>query len=258
MPPPPRPPAGRPGAPGGNAPFGRPPAARPGAPNAGAAKPGAPLPNARPGALGRPAASGGPGRPGAPASPARTPEEEPLDPRFDRLDRRIQQLKVEYNRYFAGDLPLPPTGLRDEIDAEMRRLRAINMRRSVDAFRFSAIEAKLHSYSEMYARRVRAAEEGKVAPRRPSHPAMTPIWDADAGIVVTPRLESDAVEALFAGLVQRNGKAPTMDLDTFRNYLQRQVAQIREKTGCESVQFRVATEEGKVKLKAKPVGAANG
>lgn len=254
MPPPPRPPAGRPGPPGGTPPFGRPAATRPGAPNPGAVKPGAPAPSGRPGALGRPAV---PARPGTPAQAARAAEEESLEPRFDRVASRIQQLKVQYNRFFAGDLPQPPTAMLDEIEGEMRRLRAINMRRSVDAFRFSALEAQLHSYSEMFARRVRANEEGKVAPRRPSHPDMTPIrHDPDAGIVVTPRLEGDAVEALFAGLVQRNGKSPTMDLDTFRNYLQRQVAQIRDKTGCEAVQFRVATEEGKVKLKAKPVGAA--
>jgi hypothetical protein len=253
MPPPPRPPAGRPGPPGGTPPFGRPGAARPGAPYPGAATPGAPSPNGRPGAAGRPAAAV---RPGTPAQAARAAEEESLEPRFDRIERRIQQLKVQYNRFFAGDLPQPPTALLDEIEAEMRRLRSINMRRSVDAFRFSGLETQLHSYSEMYGRRVRATEEGKVAPRRQSHPAMKPIHDADAGIVVTPRLESDAVEALFAGLVQKNGKTPTMDLDTFRNYLQRQVAQIRDKTGCDAVQFRVATEEGKVKLKAKPVGAA--
>ncbi len=196
-------------------------------------------------------------RPPTPAQAARAAEDE-LEGRFNRLDRRIQQLKVEYNRFFAGDLPQPPQALREEIEAEMRRLRAVNMRRSVDSFRFGALEAQLNSYSEMYSRRLRAVEEGKVAPRRPSGPMPLPRHDADAGIVVTQHLESDAVEALFAGLVTRNGKTPTMDLDTFRNYLQRQVAQIRDKTGCEAVQFRVASEEGKVKLKAKPVGAAGG
>ena len=251
MPPPPRPPAGRPGPP--NAAAGRPAAARPGAVNPGAGKPGAPLGGGRAAVPGRPGAAG---RPGNPAQTARAAEEEPLEPRFDRLDRRIQQLKVEYNRFFAGDLPQPPVALRDEIEAEMRRLRAMNMRRSVDGFRFGAIEAKLNSYSEMYARRLRAAEEGKVAPRRPSHPAMKPVHDVDLGVVLNPRLESDAVEALFKGLVERNRKAPTMDLDTFRNYLQRQITQISDKTGCAAVQFRVVTEEGKVKLKAKPVGAA--
>jgi hypothetical protein len=33
------------------------------------------------------------------------------------------------------------------------------------------------------------------------------------------------------------------------------VAALREKTGCREVQFRLATEDGKVKLKARPVAA---
>jgi len=33
------------------------------------------------------------------------------------------------------------------------------------------------------------------------------------------------------------------------------VTAIREKTGCAAVQFRLATEDGKVKLKARPVAA---
>ncbi len=77
-------------------------------------------------------------------------------------------------------------------------------------------------------------------------------------MVVSPRLETDAVEALFQGLVNRNPRGANMDLDTFRTYLERQMAQIRDKTGCAAVQFRVVNEEGKVKLKAKPVGPAGG
>jgi hypothetical protein len=49
-----------------------------------------------------------------------------------------------------------------------------------------------------------------------------------------------------------------MDLDTFRGYLQKQMTQIRDKTGCDAVQFRVVNEDGKVKLKAKPVGGRAG
>ncbi len=238
MSPPPRSPAGRPRPPGGNGPTGRPLPSRP---------------------LVSPAAGRGapPARPGAAQQPqAQRGIEEDLEPRFDRLDRRIQQLKVDFNRYFAGDLPLPPTPLRDEIEAELRRLRGVNLRRTVDSFRFGSLEAQFNSYSEMFSRRLRAREEGKVAVRPTARQA--PGHDVDAGVVVGSKLEPDAVEALFQGLVHRNPRGATMDLDTFRTYLQRQVSQIRDKTGCTAVQFRVVTEEGKVKLKAKPVGAAAG
>jgi hypothetical protein len=164
---------------------------------------------------------------------------------------------VEYYRFFAGDLAQPPTALREEIETDMRRLRSMNMRRTVDSFRLAALEGQLNSYGEMFSRRLRAVEEGKVAPRHQPRAAHAE-HDVDAGVVVDQRCAQDAVEALFQGLVERNPRGATMDLDTFRGYLQRQVAQIRDKTGCAAVQFRVVNEEGKVKLKAKPVGGADG
>src|SRR5688500_20393585 len=82
MPPqPPRPPAGRPG----------PTASKPAA-NAALRPPAAPPAGARPAVPGRPAAAM---RPPTPAQAARAAEDE-LEGRFNRLDRRIQQLKVEY------------------------------------------------------------------------------------------------------------------------------------------------------------------
>jgi hypothetical protein len=36
------------------------------------------------------------------------------------------------------------------------------------------------------------------------------------------------------------------------------VSAIREKTGCSEVQFRLAAEDGKIKLKARPVAAREG
>jgi hypothetical protein len=162
---------------------------------------------------------------------------------------------VEYRRHFAGDLALPPEPLRHEIEEGMRRLRNLNMRRSVDRFRFSTLEAQFNSYGEMYQRRVRAREEGK-QPVRPHAPS-APGFDVEAGVAIGTTPANDAVEALFAGFCSRS-PGTNMDLDAFRSYLVKQVAQIREKTGCASVQFRLVQEEGKVKLKAKPLGAGSG
>ena len=109
----------------------------------------------------------------------------------------------------------------------------------------------------MFNRRVRDAEEGRsgrgrTAIAKPARP------DVERGVVVHDRASDEAVTALFQGLAERTGHAPAMDLDTFRGYLDRQLGQIRQKTGCEAVQFRLVTEEGKVKLKARPVGRVAG
>jgi hypothetical protein len=144
--------------------------------------------------------------------------------------------------------------LRREVEDGLRRLRNLNMRRSVDRFRYSTLEAQFNSYSEMFQRRVRAREEGRAPVRPPPIPASpAPSYDVEAGVAIGPTPQSDAVEALFAGLRARS-PGTTMDLDAFRAYLVKQVGQIRDRTGCTNVQFRLVREDGKVKLKAKPIG----
>ena len=227
---------------------------------------GAPLRPQAPGARPQGPGARGPGgaqpprRPGQPPGGRGGDEDEgpssELQPQLDELERHIERLKVEFQRYFAGDLPQPPDELKQRVEERMRRLRGVNMRRSVDHFRFGALEARFNSYGELFNRRLRAVEEGR-RPRRTPSPE-PPRYDVEKGVLIGPAAQRDAVEALFQGLCERSPRGAAMDLETFRTYLERQTAQIREKTGCAAVQFRVLTEDGKVKVKAKPVGSAAG
>ncbi|MCP4203077.1 MAG: hypothetical protein GY769_14240, partial [bacterium] len=74
--------------------------------------------------------------------------------------------------------------------------------------------------------------------------------DPRKGVVLGDRESSSAVEALYRGLY-RPGSA--MDLERFRSYIHRQAEVVRAKTGCREIQFRIAVQDGKMKLKAKPV-----
>src|SRR5581483_6448319 len=143
MSPPPNRPPNRPGGPASGRPAGGSGSIPRVVPGAGA-RPGAPAARPAPrdltparGLLRQPAAPN-------PAEQQRALEAE-LERRFDALESRIEQLKVRYNRYFAGDPQqrLPPDSLRDEIEREMRQLRTMNMRRSADNFRLGSIEARL-------------------------------------------------------------------------------------------------------------------
>jgi len=67
------------------------------------------------------------------------------------------------------------------------------------------------------------------------------------------------VAALYHGLAGGDAgdkrEGPRFDLASFGSYLERQAAAIRVKTGCEEVQFRLAAEDGKLKLKARPLAS---
>jgi hypothetical protein len=199
-----------------------------------------------------------PKRPGSPAEsapPAAGKRQVPgLGEVLDRLDHDLKELRVNFERFFSGALPFPPEELRARVQAQLRTLRGMNLLTFADNFRLGDLEARFNSYNELFNRRLRDLEEG----RRPvTHPIPIPAprrFDPEQGVVFGERIDPEAVEALYQGLAAAPGESgPRFDLDSFQTYLQRQVAAIRQKTGCLKVQFRLATEDGKLKLKARPV-----
>jgi hypothetical protein len=178
---------------------------------------------------------------------------------LDVLNRDVQQLRVDFERFFNGALPFPPEELRGRVLAQIRALRASsNGATAVDNFRLSDLEARFNSYNELFNRRLRDTEEGRHPAARHAPPPAPRRHDPAQGIVFGDRVDPEAAAALYQGLVSAPGDTPRFDLDSFQTYIQRQVAAIREKTGCAEVQFRLASEDGKIKLKARPVAAREG
>ena len=126
------------------------------------------------------------------------------------------------------------------------------MKRAEDRYRLSNLEARFHSYLEMFERRRRKQEEGRI-PGIAADGADGDRPDSTRGVVVGARPSSAAVESLFTELYSKSGRRMKMDRDTFQRYLSRQVSAIREKTGCSSVQLRLVGEGDSVKLKARPL-----
>jgi hypothetical protein len=191
---------------------------------------------------------------------------------IDRLGRDIQQLRIDFERFFSGALPFPPDELRARVLAQLRGLRNTNLATAVDTFRLGDMEARFNSYNELYSRRVREREEGRQRSLPPPPAAEgPPRYDPRRGILVGvadpakpadegagPALDPAAVEALYNGLAAGPGEGPRFDLASFGSYLRRQAAAIAGKTGCSAVQFRLAEEEGKLKLKARPIASPQG
>jgi len=176
--------------------------------------------------------------------------------RMDRLERDLIQMRIHYERFFNGapgaDLPSVERE-RTRIGHELRKLRNANLNGVEESFRLASLEARFASYSELFGRRVRKLEEGDgVAGQREAESSP----DAQGGLVVGDRVEDSTVEALFRRLHREAGSRPRFDLASFRTYLERQLTTIRSKTGCDRVEFRVAEEDGKLKLKARPLRSA--
>jgi hypothetical protein len=171
---------------------------------------------------------------------------------LDRLEQDIHTLRIDFERFFNGDLEIPPEQFRESVRSQIASLQAAT-KNPIESFRLGALEARFHSYSELFNRRMRGREiqHGPRPQRAPARPAIDPA----AGIVLGAQFDASGVAPLFKHLY-RGEKSAAMDLQSFTDYLTKQHELIRARTGCAEVSFRVVEEGGKKKLKAKPVREA--
>jgi len=181
--------------------------------------------------------------------------DEATEREIGRLAMAIERYKLECDKFLNGATQVLPEEARARIAQQLRELRASQIRGVAENFRLGTLEARFNALTERFGRLLRTREEGRVPGARTGAPPPESKFDTASGVVLDRRLDPEAVEALFAGLARRG--ASRFDLDSFRDYLSKQLDVIRSKTGAQEVQFRVAEEEGKLKLKAKPVGTTS-
>lgn len=174
-----------------------------------------------------------------------------LEKDFAEIGEAIHQFRIDVQRYFAGDIHIPPETQKDRLALRIRQLRNSGLRGVAENFRLGTLESQFNSQVDFFNRKMREKEQGgtrRVAPAEPPPP------DPAQGVVYGQNGHSSAVEILYKGLYLQSGnRNPAMDLEKFRDFVGRQAEAIRAKTGCSDIQFRVEIEEGKPKLKAKPV-----
>ena len=185
---------------------------------------------------------------------------------MNRLEREIRAMRIDFERFFNGAREVELREVerrRQRIGQELKALRSSNLKSVELGFRLSALEGRFHSHGELVGRRVRQLEEG--APltarrlaeelvgeaRRPAERSARRA--AERGLEIAGAVSPEAAETLYRGLHQQAGGRPRFDPESFRIYLERQLETIRAQTGCDRVVFRIAEEDGKMKLKARPV-----
>lgn len=175
-----------------------------------------------------------------------------LDKDFAEISDAIHQFRVDVQRYFAGDINIPPETQKDRLTTRIRQLRNSGLRGVAENFRLGTLESQFNSQVDFYNRKMREREMGGQRRLAPVAEAAAP--DPAQGVVYGKSGHDNAVEVLYKGIYLQSGsRTPSMDLEKFRDFVGKQAEAIRAKTGCSDIQFRVEIEDGKPKLKAKPI-----
>ena len=188
------------------------------------------------------------------------------------LEKSINALRIDYERFFTGDVKLPPLAQRRKLETMLRQLANMEVDRAADRFRLQGLQSRYNSMTELWEKRLIAKEEGRLAhgvvllraPKEAPKPVELAGSRAAAPNAPAPAsVEKRRID--FTPLFQRYVEArqalgedvSRLRYERFEELVKKQADEIRKRTGSSRLVFEVQTVDGKVKLIGRP-GAAKG
>jgi hypothetical protein len=203
-----------------------------------------------------------------------------VDEELNGLERDLRTMKIEYEQYFGGGRPRPPSDTIWRIEQVIKKYgeRAAELNFG-QRYRYNTLASTYAKYADMFRKRMKAREEGrevkhfgaaareiaaqraKSAPPPPPPPPEPSARRAAAGAAggftmatADPGKEGEKVQKLYEALIEAKKtageKTDGLTLDSFKKFVTSKTDQLKGQKGKE-VEFAVSTEGGQVKLKAR-------
>ena len=180
----------------------------------------------------------------------------PVEEELDRLEENIRRLKIEYESFFAGGSPRPPSDSVFRVETAIKKYNsALGELNFGQRFRFNQLAQRYALYNDLWRKKLREREEGRAAPAsRASNPESRAAPGPFRVVCSDPENERDKVAALLEAYLsakrQTGEGRGSLDPELFARFVGDKTRQIKESLGCDRVEFTVRVEAGKVTLKA--------
>jgi hypothetical protein len=186
-----------------------------------------------------------------------------VDEEFNRLEDDLRRLKIEYEVYFNGATPRPPRDTLFKVETLIKRYSSDQSKLNfAQRFRFGSLAQKYAVQSQLWRRKLQEKEEGRSfgGPQRRSYDRKE--RPAAYGIVrivcADPDSEQEKItqflEAMKRARVEAGESVKNLDSATFQVFMKEKTRQLKQRLGCERVQFSISIENGRVKFKAAKAG----
>ena len=183
---------------------------------------------------------------------ASTPEEE-----IKLLEIKLNQLRLDYEKYFLGTRPMEPAMPRAEVQKLFVRWSNTRITNTALRFKFNSLNGRYQAFKRRWDDTLRQIDAGTYkrhifkADLHDRQRGLTPDRAASAGAKPgSSRGSAELFETYRDALLATGQDASKISPAKLKAALKKQEAAVKKKLGCERVDFKVVVQGGKVKLKA--------
>jgi hypothetical protein len=176
------------------------------------------------------------------------------------LEKKLNELKTEYDKYFSGIERIEPSRLRGDVQRMIRQAGTWHITNTALKFKRDNLVAQFNSYTQYWNRILRRIEDGtyerdvfkmklkeRSGPLNPSKPAAADPSKGSSGAGF-----DSVYNALMSARKKAGVSTNSMDRAAFEENLRRQSEVIKKKYGASRVDFVVGEKDGKPVVKAVP------
>jgi hypothetical protein len=174
----------------------------------------------------------------------------PIDEDIAILDRKVMQLKLDYERYFLGTRPREPIQLRGEVQKLVAQLSNQAIQNTALRFKFGSICSRYQAFKRQWNETLRKIEDGTYS----RHRFKAELHEHERGLDEAHEGAAGVADALFEDYREarrRCGQSvENLSPEKLAAILERQREELRRRFGDAEFRFKVVIEDGKAKLKA--------
>ena len=175
---------------------------------------------------------------------------------LDQLESLIAELKIQYEQYFAGVLPLPPDKLHLDVKRKIQSLMRAPFKSTAMKHRLRAIESRYRTFNTYWQRVLKQREEGtytkdifKAAMREKM--ALEEAKSQTAGGAAQRHMQ-ELFNSYRSALEKQTGRRQdNLNYKAFEASLLKRAKDFKKKHGDAKLSFKVAVKNGKVTVQVK-------
>jgi len=180
-----------------------------------------------------------------------------IEEQLARLEEDIRRLKIEFDIYFNGASKRPPYDTKNRVEAHIKRLFDDRTLTYAQRFQYNSLAARYNSFRELWRRTLQGREEGRdpIAAARAQTKYEEAPFDRSTFVCTDAHKDVKTVRDLYDSLLEAKRRCgePTVGFSfpRFHRLIASKADAIKERLGCDRVQFSVDVEEGHVSFKAR-------
>ncbi len=181
-----------------------------------------------------------------------------VDEQLTRLEEDIRRLKIEFDIYFNGASKRPPYDTKGRVDTLMKRVADDRTLSYAQRYRYNSLASRYSAFRDLWRRTMQGREEGRdpaSAARATAKEEIRGGAERTSFVCLDAGKDVETIKNLYNSLLdaKRRCGEPTEDFSfpRFHRLIASKAEGLKERLGCEKVEFSVVIEAGHVSFKAR-------